>query len=162
MLRARLLACDWGVRVQGVDVLAIAPPRQVAAAFDAVVKAGLESSGAVDQRCPRPRRPHLANEAAGEADASSPAPPPRGETAAWSRVSETATRRHASAPCSARYRRANPAVVGNLLLQDGIRRALATVGTKILRATGAADGEEMRLNCSGRSNPGARRIEAVR
>lgn len=137
VVRARLLALNLGVRVQGVDVLAIAPPPQVAAAFDAVSQSAQERAQFISDAHAYAVR--TANAAEGEASRTRA----EGETAGRARVSETASRADAFARLYPTWR-ANPEVVGSTLLQDGIRRALATVDQKYI-VHRRADGQEIRL-----------------
>ena len=137
VVRARLLTLNAGVRVQGVDVLAIAPPPQVAAAFDAVSQSAQERAQSISDAHAYAVR--TANSADGDASRVRA----EGETAGRARVSETTSRADAFTQIYPTWR-ANPEVVGSTLLQDGIRRALATVDQKYV-VHRRADGQEIRL-----------------
>lgn len=137
VLRARLDDLHLGLRVQGVDILAIAPPPQVAAAFDAVTQSAQERAQFISDAHAYAVR--AVNEAQGEAARRRA----EGETARQTRLSETTSRADAFARLYPKWR-ANPDVVGRTLLQDGVRRALAGVEEKYV-VHRRASGQEIRL-----------------
>jgi membrane protease subunit HflK len=138
LLRARLDELGLGIRLQGVDVLAIAPPRQVAAAFDAVTQAAQERAQYISDAHAYAVR--TVNEAAGDASRLRA----EGESARRGRVSETKARADAFTSLYPKWK-ANPDVVGRTLLQDGIRRALLQVEQKYI-VHGRSEGQEIRLH----------------
>lgn len=138
VLRSRLDALRLGVRVQGVDVLAIAPPRQVASAFDAVTQSAQERAQRISDA--RAYAVRAVNEAQGDASRVRA----EGESARQSRVSETSARADAFASLYPKWK-ANPEVTAQILLQDGILRALAQVDAKYV-VHGRSEGQEIRLH----------------
>ena len=137
VLRDRCAKLRLGLEIDRVDLMT-APPRQAAAAFQDVVKARLESSRAVEQA--RARANRLANEAAGEADGILA----RATAEKTRLVADTTATVARFRAVLARYRD-NPVIVGNLLLQESLSRALAGVGETFV-LPGAAKGDELRLN----------------
>jgi regulator of protease activity HflC (stomatin/prohibitin superfamily) len=123
--------------VQGVDILAIAPPPQVAAAFDAVTQSAQERAQFISDAHAYAVR--AVNEAHGEAARRRA----EGETARQARLSEITSRADAFARLYPKWR-ANPDLVGRTLLQDGVRRALAGVEEKYV-VHRRASGQEIRL-----------------
>jgi membrane protease subunit HflK len=134
-LRPRLDALGVGVRLQGVDLLGIVPPAQVAAAFDAVTQAAQARAELISDA--RAYAVRASNEAAGEGDRRIAA----GEADRQNRASEVASRADAYAALLPAWRK-HPRVVERTLRQDAVREALARVERKIL----ANDGQELRLN----------------
>ena len=137
-LRARLAQLGLGIRVQGVDVLAITPPRQVAAAFDQVTQSAQERAQFISDA--RAYAVRAVNEAEGEAARLRA----EGESARQARVSDTQSRADAFASLYPKWK-ANPDVIGRTLLQDGVRRALALVEEKYI-VHSRDDGQEIRLH----------------
>lgn len=138
VLRARVEALGLGIRVQGVDVLAITPPRQVAAAFDAVTQSAQERAQFISDA--RAYAVRAVNEAEGEAARLRA----EGESARQARITETKARADAFTSLYPKWK-ANPDVVARTLLQDGVRRALAQVEEKYV-VHGRGEGQEIRLH----------------
>lgn len=143
-LKARVENLGLGIRVQGVDVLAIAPPRQVAASFDAVTQSAQERAQFISDA--RAYAVRAINEAAGDASRLRA----EGESARRNRVSETKARADAFASLYPKWH-ANPDVIARTLLQDGIRRALANVEQKYV-VHGRSEGQEIRLHLGPEQN----------
>ncbi len=149
--RLRLAVLDLGVRVQGVDLLRVSPPLQVAGAFDDVIEAEQAKARAIaDARAYAAR---TVNEAQGEADQRIAA----GETDKSRLVNEV--KAHAAyfteiAPSVAR----RPNLMRRILQQDGIQAALATAGEVYILPSDDDGRREIRLQLSPRrQNPfGAR------
>ena len=142
VLRDRVAQRGLGVRLHGVDVLAIAPPPQVAAAFDAVTQSAQERAQYISDA--RAYAVRTQNEAAGEAARLRA----EGASSSQARQSEIASRADAFTRIFQAWR-AHPDVVGRTLLQDGIRRALAGVEQTYVvhRRTGGPDeAQEIRLH----------------
>lgn len=142
VLRARLDNFGLGVRIQGVDVLAIAPPPQVAAAFDTVTQSAQERAQFISDA--RAYAVRTVNEAEGEAARLRA----QGESARQARLSEITSRADAFARLYPAWK-AQPDIVGRTLLQDGVRRALTRVKEKYVvhRGNGGPDGaQEIRLH----------------
>jgi membrane protease subunit HflK len=137
-VRDRVAALDLGVRVQGVDLLGIAPPSPVAAAFDMVAKAAQERDQLVSDA--RAFAVRTANETEAEADQRIAA----GAADRQRRVSAVAARADAFLALRDAWRR-RPALVEHTLRQDALRDALSRAGRKIIAAENAAD-LELRLN----------------
>lgn len=138
VVRARLEDLNLGLRVQGVDLLAIAPPPQVAAAFDAVTQSAQERAQFISDAQAYAVR--AVNEAHGEAAQRRA----EGETARQARRNEIASRADAFARLYPKWR-AHPDVVGQTLRQDGVRRALAGVEQKFVVHRRDA-GQEIRIH----------------
>jgi len=136
--RARFAALRAGVRVERVEAVALAPPPDVAAAFDEVVQAEQERSTRISEA--REYAARRANEAGGEAARR------RSEAAAWRDRLVAGTRADASyfERLLPHYLR-QPGVVGPVLLQDGVRRALDRVSEKYILRRGADGRQELRL-----------------
>lgn len=147
----RLRARDLGVRVQGLDVLALAPPLQVAEAFDAVIKA--EQSRAQQISEARATAARTRNAAAGEASRLRS----EGQTYRSRLLADIAADTNQFAQLLPRYER-NPAVFKQTLLQETVRRTLANVEQKFIVQGGTADQEwRLQLGPEGRRamNPNA-------
>ncbi len=137
VLRDRLANLHTGIRIQGVDLLTVAPPRQVADAFDAVTQSAQERAQLISDA--RAYAVRVVNEAAGESAQARA----RGATDRQQRVQQVQGRADAFGQLYAEWRR-NPDVVTRTLWQDGLRRALAGVDqTYLLHARG--EGQEIRL-----------------
>ncbi len=135
-----------GVDIQRVDLATVAPPRQVAAAFDSVIEAEQERSRRISEASGYAAR--VLNEARGEgARRISAAEAYRsrlvGETAAnadyFTRVAQT-------------YRLA-PEITAQTLRQDAVRRVLRAADERYILRRGEAGRQELRLLLS----PPARR-----
>ncbi len=137
-LRERLTALDLGVRLQGVDLLGIAPPMPVASAFDRVTQSAQQRDQLISDA--RAFAVRTANEAEAEADRRIAA----GSADRQRRVSAVAARADAFAALRDAWRR-HPALVEHTLRQDALRDALARAGRKLLVPDRDA-GLELRLN----------------
>lgn len=136
--RARFAAVRAGIRVERVEAVALAPPPSVAASFDAVVQAEQERSTLISEA--REYAAKRGNEAVGEAAQR------LSEAAAWRDRLVAGTRADAVyfERLLPHYLR-RPDVVGAVLLQDGVRRALDKVSEKYVIRRGAEGRQELRL-----------------
>jgi membrane protease subunit HflK len=136
--RARFAAIRGGIRVERVEAVALAPPPSVAASFDAVVQAEQERSTRISEA--REYAARRANEALGEAASR------LSQAASWRDRLVAGTRADAAyfERILPHYLR-RPDVVGAVLLQDGIRRALDKVSEKYVIRRGAEGRQELRL-----------------
>jgi membrane protease subunit HflK len=123
----RQLAIDHGlgVRIQGVDLLAMVPPRQVQASFDDVVQAEQERGSTISEA--RAYAVRSGNEAGGQASRIVS----EGESYSRRMVNEISADADYFNQVHAKYVR-NPDVVKQTLLQDTLRRTLANVEQKYL------------------------------
>ncbi len=136
-VRSRVERLGLGVRVQGVDLLDIAPPAAVAPAFDRVTQSLQERDRLVsDARADAVR---IRNDAAGEADRLLAA----GRTDNQRRISAVQGRAEAFQALRDAWRK-NPGLVAHTLRQDALREVLARAGRKLL--VPGHGGEEIRLN----------------
>lgn len=136
-LRDRVAALGLGVRIQGVDLLGITPPQQVAEAFDAVTRAAQERAQAISDA--RAYAVRTVNEAQGSAARIRA----EGASARQNRIADVKAQADAFARIQAKWAQ-NPAVVARTLLQDGVRRALAHVEAKYVVYAGDGS-QEIRL-----------------
>jgi membrane protease subunit HflK len=122
-LRRLVEAHGLAVRIQGVDLLAIIPPPQVAEAFDEVIRAEQERGGTISGA--RAYAARTANEARGEAARILT----EGETFKRRLIDEISADATYFEQVYAKYVR-NPDVVRQTLLQDTVRRTLRNVEQK--------------------------------
>lgn len=136
-LRTRIERLALGVRIQGVDLLAIAPPAAVATSFDQVTEALQERDRLIsDARADAVR---IRNDAAGEADRLIAA----GQADKQRRVSAVEGQADAFQSLRDAWRK-NPQLVAQTLRQDELREVLSRAGRKLLIPQHS--GEELRLN----------------
>jgi len=124
-LRRRAADLKLGVRVQGIDLLAIFPPRQVAQAFDDVVQAEQQRGKQISDA--RAYASRAINEAKGETSRI------RSEGEAYSKrlLSEIQSDADYFEQVYVKYKQ-NPETVRSTLLQDTVRRTLANVDQKYI------------------------------
>lgn len=135
-----------GVRVQGLDLTSVAPPAQVAAAFDRVVQAEQDRARAISEA--RAYAARTMNEGRGEA-AKRVA---EGETYKKRLLAEIGADADAFRKVFAQYTR-NPAVFKQAMVQDVLRRALPNVEQKYV-VHGSRDGrQEIRLQLGPERRP---------
>jgi len=146
---ARLRTLELGVSVQGLDLVGIAPPPQVAQAFDAVIQAEQQRGQRISEA--RARAAALTSTAAGEAARIRS----EGETAKRKLLTEIEADADRFQQMRAAWQR-NPDVLRETLRQDAARRALAGVERKFF-VQGDRAAQEWRLQFG----PEARRAEAV-
>ena len=144
-LVARTRARALGVRVQGVDLLAITPPGQVAEAFAAAVTAEADRAKRISEA--RAYATRTANEARGQADRIRR----EGETSRQRMIADIAADAEKFRRLLERDRQ-QPGFFRQTLLQESVRRALAGAEQKYI-VRGGKDGAELRLQLS----PEARR-----
>jgi len=134
----RAEAIGLGIRVERVDVLAIAPPKQVAAAFNAVVSAENERSEKMSTA--RAAANRTVNEAGGEASRV------KSEGEAYKRrvVAEVGASADYFTAVYAQYQK-NPDIIARTLWQDSLRRALSGVDQKFLIHRNEKGKQELRL-----------------
>lgn len=127
-----------GIRIERVDVLAIAPPKQVAAAFNAVIAAENERSEKMSTA--RAAANRAVNEAAGEAARV------RAEGEAYKRqvVAEVGASADYFVKVYEQYAK-NPDIIARTLWQDTLRRALSEVEQKFLIHRNEKGQQELRL-----------------
>lgn len=139
-LRRRADQLDLGIRVQGVDILAVTPPRQVAESFDAVTQSAQERAQMISDA--RAYAVRTVNEAQGEGERVRS----EGEAFRQARVTDVKAQADAFMRIYAKWKD-SPDTVARTLLQDGVRRALAGVEQKyVVHARG--DNQEIRLQLS--------------
>lgn len=136
-LSQRVIQLGLGVQLVAVEILSVAPPRQVADAFSAVIAAEQERSEKISAA--RAQAARLLNEAEGEAARL------RAEALAYQRrvVSEVSADADYFQRVHAEYE-TNPDVVARTLLQDTLRRGLASVQEKFVLPVGASR-QQLRL-----------------
>ena len=137
-LAGRVEKIDLGIQVQGVDIVALAPPLQVVDAFNAVIESEQERSRAVSAA--RAYASRTMNETEGnrarlisEAEAST-----------QRLISEVSSDADYFTKVRGEYAR-NPGVVARVLLQDTVRRALLSVDQKYVVQPPANGNQELRL-----------------
>lgn len=145
--RRRLSELPLGIAVQGVDLLHVSPPPQVAAAFDQVIRAEQEQAEEITDA--RAYAGRILNEARGEAEQTIA----EGETFKTRLVSEIkadADYFREIQPSVARQ----PDLMRQVIWQDAIRKALGTVGQLYVVPSDADGRREIRLQLSPRrENP---------
>jgi modulator of FtsH protease HflK len=127
-----------GVKIQGVDLLAVAPPDQVAEAFDAVIKADNARDEAISQA-----RAYAAR-ALSEAKGDEQRLRYEGETYRRRVVSEVGADADAFEKVRAAYVK-NPDVIRQALLQEAIRRTLSKLEAKYVVPSGQDGLQELRI-----------------
>lgn len=137
-VRERVRELDLGVRIQGVDVLAVAPPPETASAFNDVIQAAQERDQAMNDA--RAEATRIRNEALGEADRISALAVAERQR----RVAATAARADAFTSLQEAWSK-NPALVRETLRQDALRTALSAAGRKVI-LTGSGSDQEIRIN----------------
>jgi modulator of FtsH protease HflK len=145
-LRRRCEELGLGVQVVRTDVLAAIPPRQVAAAFNAVVSAEQERSRTISAA--RAAATRVVNEARGEAAQILA----EGETYKTRLVSEVSADADYFDKIYAKYVQ-EPDVTYRTLLQDGLRRALSGVEQKYIVYETGGGKQELRLLLGRESQP---------
>lgn len=137
-LRRRVAALELGVRIERVDILALAPPRQVAAAFAAVIEAEQDRSRQISAA--RAAAIRMRNEAEGEAARRI------AEGQAYRRqiVAEVSARADYFRRVLAEYEK-QPTIIARTLRQDTLRRALAGVEQKFILYRNEQGQQELRL-----------------
>lgn len=135
-----------GVRIERVELPALAPPRQVAAAFASVISAEQERSANISAA--RAEATRALNEAAGDAGRI------RSEgTALRQRFAmQTAADADYFTQVHEQYRR-NPALTRQTLWQDTVTRVLAAVEEKYVIQAGPSGRQELRLILSPEKKP---------
>jgi membrane protease subunit HflK len=137
-IRRRAEALNLGVRVERADLLAVAPPKQVADAFNGVISAENERSEKMSTA--RAAANRTRNEALGEAARL------RAEGEAYKRqvVAEVGASADYFTAVLAEYQK-NPDIIARTLWQDTLRRALADAEQKFLIHRNAHGQQELRL-----------------
>jgi len=137
-LRDRIETLQPGVRIERVELPALAPPRQVDAAFSAVIAAEQERSARISGA--RAEATRLSNEAAGTAGRI------RSEGAAQRlrTVTQTAADADYFKQVYEQYRK-NPAVTQQTLWQDTVTRVLEAAEEKYVVQSGDTGRQELRL-----------------
>jgi membrane protease subunit HflK len=137
-VRERSREFQTGIQVQGVDLLALAPPLQVAAAFASVVEAEQDRSRSISAA--RGDATRLRNEAQGQAARI------KSEAEAYARrlVSEVSADADYFDKVYEQFRE-NPAVIARTLRQDTVRRTLDRVEQKYLVPEKQTGAQELRL-----------------
>lgn len=124
-LRRRAEALKLGIRVERVDVLALAPPRQVAASFAEVVSSEQERGTKISTA--RAAAIRALNEAQGEAARLTA----EGETYKRRVVAEVKASADYFTKVNIQYQK-NPDIIARTLLQDTLRRTLSGVDDRFL------------------------------
>jgi len=137
-LRLRCRELGLGVNIQRLDLVRVSPPRQVAAAFDAVVEAEQESSREItDARASATR---LLNEGKGDASRIIS----EGQTYKRQLVTEVNANADYFNAVYEKYLK-HPRITSETLLQDTLRRVLAGVEQKYYLYSGKDGNQEVRL-----------------
>lgn len=137
-LRARADAMSAGIRVQGVDLLAIAPPRQIAEAFDAVTEAAQERAQQISDA--RAYSVRTLNGAEGDAARIRS----EGEAKRLARETDVASRADVFERIHPKWL-ANPDVIARTIWQDTVRRAIENADERFV-VHGTGDAREVRLH----------------
>ncbi len=145
-VRQRARGMDLGVDIQRVDLTTVAPPRQVAAAFDAVIEAEQERSRRISEASGYAAR--VLNEARGEGARRISA----AEAYRSRLVGEIAANADYFTHVAQTYRLA-PEITAQTLRQDAVRRVLRAADERYILRRGEAGRQELRLLLS----PPARR-----
>lgn len=137
-LRRRVEALNLGVRIERVDVLTVAPPRQVAAAFNGVIAAENERSEKISAA--RGAAARSLNEAQGEAARL------KAEGEAYKRrvVAEVGASADYFTKVYEQYQK-NPDIIARTLWQDTLRRTLGGVDQKFLLHRNPNGRQELRV-----------------
>ncbi|HMP90256.1 MAG TPA: protease modulator HflK [Kiritimatiellia bacterium] len=141
--RNRLSLLNTGIRVQGVDLLNVSPPRQVADAFDQVVRTEQEQAQEVTDA--RAYAARIINEARGRADQILS----EGETAYARMLNDMKADADYFMEILPSVSR-QPALMKQILWQDGIRQSLANIGHLYLVPSDETGRREIRLQLSPR------------
>lgn len=136
-LRRRMDEIGLALRIQGVDLLAVAPPTETASAFDSVIQAAQERDQQSNQA--RAEATRTLNEAKAEADRARVA----AESEKERRVATVTARADAFRSLQSAWEK-DPALVRETLRQDAVREALANAGRKVIVAGGKET--ELRMN----------------
>ena len=145
-VRSRCDELGLGIKVERIDVLALAPPRQVAESFAAVIAAENERSQTISAA--RAYATGTINEAGGAAARVLS----EGETYKREVVSRISANADYFSKVYVQYA-ANPDVIGQTLLQDTLRRVLAQVDQKYILGSNAAIKQELRILISPEPQP---------
>jgi len=137
-LRQRAEALALGIRIDRVDVLALAPPRQVTAAFASVIESEQDRSSKISAA--RAAAARSLNEAAGEAARVKS----EGETYKRQIVSEVSASADYFTKVYEQYQK-NPDIIARTLLQDTLHRVLTGVDQKFLIHRNASGQQQLRL-----------------
>jgi membrane protease subunit HflK len=140
-LRTRCDALRLGVRVQGVDILGLTPPRQVAEAFNAVVESEQERSRRISEA--RAYATRQTSEARGQAARTLA----EGASAKNKIVSQAKADADYFRKIAAEYAK-NPDVILKTLRQDAVRRTLEKVEQKFVVHRDASGQQEIRVMVS--------------
>ena len=136
-LRDRAASLNIGIKIQGIDLLNLAPPQQVAPAFADVIQAEQEQSKLISDA--RAYAARTQNEAIGQAERVRV----EGETYKQQLLSKIQADANYFEQVYEKYVKA-PDVVYSTLLQDTLRRTLSQVEQKYVVHTGEGD-QEIRL-----------------
>jgi len=137
-LKKRFTALGLGVRVERVDLTVIAPPRQVTAAFDAVIKAEQERSRQISEA--RAYATRTKNESIGEADRLlSEARTTRNQL-----ISEVSANADYFIKVHEKFKE-TPGITAEILYQDTLRRVLQHVEQKFMISRKSDGTQELRL-----------------
>ncbi len=137
-LRQRAEALALGVRIDRVDVLALAPPRQVTAAFASVIESEQDRSSKISAA--RAAAARSLNESAGEAARL------KSEGEAYRRrvVAEVSASADYFTKVYEQYKK-NPDIIAQTLRQDTLHRVLTGVDQKFLIHRNATGQQQLRL-----------------
>ncbi len=137
-LRRRVEALALGIRIDRVDVIALAPPRQVTAAFASVIESEQDRSSKISAA--RAAAARSLNEAAGEAARL------KSEGEAYRRrvVAEVSASADYFTKVYEQYQK-NPDIIAQTLLQDTLHRVLTGVDQKFLIHRNATGQQQLRL-----------------
>jgi membrane protease subunit HflK len=137
-LRARAETLHLGVHLQGVDVLGLTPPRQVAEAFNAVIESEQERSRLISEA--RTYAARQLNESHGQAARLLA----EGATYRNRIISQTSADADYFRKISVEYAK-NPDMILRTLRQDAVRRALEHVDQKFVVYRDAQGKQEIRV-----------------
>jgi membrane protease subunit HflK len=137
-LKQRVETLGLGARIERVDILALAPPGQVGAAFSAVIEAEQERSRRIAEA--RALATRTLNEAQGEAARLIS----EGEAYRRRVVAEVNATADYFTKVQGQYQR-NPGIMARTLLQDTLRRSLSNVEKKFLIHRDESGQQQLRL-----------------
>ena len=137
-LRQRAEALALGIRIDRVDVLALAPPRQVTAAFASVIESEQDRSSKISAA--RAAAARSLNEAAGEAARLKS----EGETYKRQIVAEISASADYFTKVYEQYQK-NPDIIAQTLRQDTLHRVLTGVDQKFLVHRNPTGQQQLRL-----------------
>ncbi|NCC52328.1 MAG: FtsH protease activity modulator HflK [Spartobacteria bacterium] len=137
-LKRRMEALKPGIQIERVDLTLIAPPRQVAAAFDSVIKAEQDRSRQISEA--RAYATRAKNESVGEANRLLS----EARTYRNQRVSEVSANADYFSQVYEQFKE-NPSITAEVLYQNAIRRVLQNAEQKFMVSKSSDGSQELRI-----------------